>query len=146
MLLPSISSFFLNVFYPIIDTFHILVTLNLSSANIFHLDTSNIVSLGKQLKPFSTLFRLYHIGQCTFPCIPEVSFISNPQNILLKPLTAFTHNDRHDFSNIEATSAPYPCFHEFFFFNLTRYHTMPHFDALKIYSCGKHGKKRKNCL
>ena len=23
---------------------------------------------------------------------------------------------------------------------------MPHFDALKIYSCGKHCEKRKNCL
>ena len=29
---------------------------------------------------------------------------------------------------------------------LTYYHTMPHFDALKIYSCGKHCKKRRNCL
>ena len=24
--------------------------------------------------------------------------------------------------------------------------TMPHFDALKIYSCGNHCEKRKNCL
>ena len=29
---------------------------------------------------------------------------------------------------------------------LTHYHTMPHFDALKIYSCGKHCGKRRNCL
>ena len=29
---------------------------------------------------------------------------------------------------------------------LTHYHTMPHFDALKIYSCGKHREKRRNCL
>ena len=29
---------------------------------------------------------------------------------------------------------------------LTQYHTIPHFDALKIYSCGKHCEKRKNCL
>ena len=28
----------------------------------------------------------------------------------------------------------------------THYHTMPHFDALKIYSCGKHCEKRRNCL
>ena len=28
---------------------------------------------------------------------------------------------------------------------LTHYHTMPHFDALKIYSCGKHCEKRRNC-
>ena len=26
------------------------------------------------------------------------------------------------------------------------YHTMPHFDALKIYSYGKHCEKRRNCL
>ena len=29
---------------------------------------------------------------------------------------------------------------------LTTYHAMLHFDALKIYSCGKHGEKRRNCL
>ena len=29
---------------------------------------------------------------------------------------------------------------------LTNYHTTPHFDALKIYSCGKHCEKRRNCL
>ena len=29
---------------------------------------------------------------------------------------------------------------------LTHYHTMPHFDALLIYSCGKHCEKRRNCL
>ena len=28
---------------------------------------------------------------------------------------------------------------------LTHYHKMPHFDALKIYSCGKHCEKRRNC-
>ena len=28
----------------------------------------------------------------------------------------------------------------------THYHTMPHFDALKIYSCGKHCEKRRICL
>ena len=29
---------------------------------------------------------------------------------------------------------------------LTHYHTMLHFDALKIYSCGKHCEERRNCL
>ena len=29
---------------------------------------------------------------------------------------------------------------------LTHYHTMLHFDALKIYSCGKLCEKRRNCL
>ena len=29
---------------------------------------------------------------------------------------------------------------------LTHYHTMLHFDALKIYSCGKHCEKKRNCL
>ena len=29
---------------------------------------------------------------------------------------------------------------------LTHYHTMPQFDALKIYSCGKYCEKRRNCL
>ena len=29
---------------------------------------------------------------------------------------------------------------------LTHYHTIPHFDTLKICSCGKHCEKRRNCL
>ena len=29
---------------------------------------------------------------------------------------------------------------------LTHYHTIPHFDPLKIYGCGKHCEKRRNCL
>ena len=29
---------------------------------------------------------------------------------------------------------------------LTHYHTIPHFGAIKIYSCGKHCIKWKNCL
>ena len=29
---------------------------------------------------------------------------------------------------------------------LTPYYTIPHFDALKIYSCGKHCEKRRYCL
>ena len=29
---------------------------------------------------------------------------------------------------------------------LTHYHTRPHFDAVKVYSCGKHCEKRINCL
>ena len=29
---------------------------------------------------------------------------------------------------------------------LTHYHTIPHFDALKIFSRGKHCEKRRNCL
>ena len=29
--------------------------------------------------------------------------------------------------------------------HLNHYHTMPHFYLLKIYSCGKHCEKRRNC-
>ena len=29
---------------------------------------------------------------------------------------------------------------------LTHYHTVPHFDALKICSCRKHSEKRRKCL
>ena len=29
---------------------------------------------------------------------------------------------------------------------VSHYHTMLHFDAPKIYSCGKHFEKRRNCL
>ena len=30
--------------------------------------------------------------------------------------------------------------------HLTHYHTIPHFDAKTLYSCGKHCEKRRNCL
>ena len=29
---------------------------------------------------------------------------------------------------------------------LTHYHTLPHFGAPKVHSCGKHCEKRRNCL
>ena len=29
---------------------------------------------------------------------------------------------------------------------VNHYYTIPHFDPLKIYSCGKHFEKRRNCL
>ena len=29
---------------------------------------------------------------------------------------------------------------------LTCYHTVPHFHTLRIYNCGKHCEKRRNCL
>ena len=29
---------------------------------------------------------------------------------------------------------------------LTHYHTIPRFDTVKMYSCGKHCEKRRNCL
>ena len=32
------------------------------------------------------------------------------------------------------------------FLCLTHYHTVSHFDALKIYSCGKYCEKKRNCL
>ena len=39
------------------------------------------------------------------------------------------------------------CFQEPSFSRLLfHYHTMPHFDARKIYTCGKHCEKRRNCL
>ena len=37
------------------------------------------------LMPFSTVFQLYHGGQCTYPCFPGVS-------VLPKPLAALPHN------------------------------------------------------
>ena len=36
--------------------------------------------------------------------------------------------------------------HHVFSTLLTHYHTIPHFDTLMIYSCGKHCEKRRNCL
>ena len=33
-----------------------------------------------------------------------------------------------------------------YFVELTHYRTMPHFDALKICSSGKHCDKRRNCM
>ena len=44
------------------------------------------------LKPFATVFQLYHCGQCTDPCFPGVLLTSTPHNILSKPLAAFPLN------------------------------------------------------
>ena len=44
------------------------------------------------LTPFSTLFQLYHGGQCTYPCFPVVLLTSTPHNVPSKPLSAFPHN------------------------------------------------------
>ena len=44
------------------------------------------------LTPFSTVFHLYHDGQCTCPCFPGVPLTSTLLNILSKPLAAFPHN------------------------------------------------------
>ena len=41
------------------------------------------------------------------------------------------------------------CYHhsyDWLFRSLSQDHTIPHFDALKIFSCGKHCEKRRNCL
>ena len=39
--------------------------------------------------PVSTVFQLYHSGQCTYPCFPGVLLTSIPHNILSKPLATF---------------------------------------------------------
>ena len=44
------------------------------------------------LQPFSTVFQLYHGGQCTHPCFSGVLLTSAPHIILSKPLAAFPHN------------------------------------------------------
>ena len=41
---------------------------------------------------------------------------------------------------------PYRKHKSLFELHLTHYHTMLQFDTLKIYSCGKHCEKRRNCL
>ena len=44
------------------------------------------------LTPFSTVFQLYHGGQCNYPCFPGLLLTSSPQNFLSKPLAAFPYN------------------------------------------------------
>ena len=39
----------------------------------------------KCLTPLSTVFQLYHGGQCTYPCFPGVFFTSTTRNIPSKP-------------------------------------------------------------
>ena len=45
------------------------------------------------LTPFSTVFQLYHGGQCTYSCFPGVLVTSTQHNILSKPLATFPHNN-----------------------------------------------------
>ena len=40
----------------------------------------------------STVFQLYHSGQCTYPCFSGVLLTSTLHNILSKPLAAFANN------------------------------------------------------
>ena len=42
------------------------------------------------LTPFSTVFHLYHGGQCTYPWFPGVLLTSTSHNIFSKTLAAFT--------------------------------------------------------
>ena len=66
--------------------------------------------------------------------------------------TPFTKQQNFSLVKIESTSKRFQCRHKYviildvYFMSLTHYHTKPHFDALKIYSYGKHCKKSKNCL
>ena len=47
--------------------------------------------------PFSTVFQLYHRGQCTYPSFPGVLLTSTLRNILFKPLAGLLHNHyRHN--------------------------------------------------
>ena len=46
----------------------------------------------KSIVLYSTVFQLYRLGQCTYPCFPGVLITSTPRSILSKPLTAFPHN------------------------------------------------------
>ena len=46
----------------------------------------------------------------------------------------------------EVTTSCPAMFTWIFMHYLSHYHTMLHFDALKIYSYGKHCEKRRNCL
>ena len=48
------------------------------------------------LTPLSTLFLLYHGGQCTYPCFPKVLLTNTPHNILSKPLATFQNIHRRN--------------------------------------------------
>ena len=48
------------------------------------------------LIPFSTVFQLYCMGQCTYPCFPGVLLTSTLHSILPKPLTTLP---RHHLRN-----------------------------------------------
>ena len=95
------------------------------------------------LTTFSTVFQLYCGGQCTYSCFPRILLTSTPHNILSKPLANFPHNhcrnkgqrrEKNESCCNEYHQSSESCFND----SLTHYHTMPHFDAQKIYSCGKH--------
>ena len=59
------------------------------SAFFLNLGRSKILSSGNGSTPFSTEFRLYRGGQCTYPCLSGVLLTRTPHNILSKPLAAF---------------------------------------------------------
>ena len=62
------------------------------------------------LTPFSTVFQLYHDGQCTYPCFPGGPLTSTPHNIHSKPLAAFS--DNHCRNNRQRWEGNESCFND----------------------------------
>ena len=106
----------------------ILATVNLSSANALNLDQSRILWFGKELN----LSQIAMIRHSKFKRSPMDKYDTGT-NLELK----VSDND-----SVKNTVFEHILLSEC----LSHYHTMPHFDALQIYSFGKHLEKRKNCL
>ena len=73
-------------------------------------------------------------GDQHFHLFPQC-FLPHHREIVI--LTMFNLSSANDFNLITS---------KILSFGLTHYHTMPHSEALKMYSCGKHYEKRRNCL
>ena len=92
-----------------------------------HDDLDNNIDIRAMATPLHFLSKqpIYKLSQIKFPNKRQTHRLQNYRNdSLLCSLFINTQN----------------------FTKLTHYNTMPHFDGLKTYSCGKHGDKRRNCL
>ena len=110
----------------------ILETFNLSSADAFNLVTSKILSLGKEFNRYLGIFRTCSVVLAHHCPIDLYVFSKNSSEIA-----------KFGFLLL-GLKLHFICLTGYA--GLTHYHTMPYFNALKIYNCGKHCEKRRNCL
>ena len=107
--------------------------------------------LEQAISPLSQCFLPYMVLTFYLKCT-LTHYHTIPHFDALKMYSCRKHCEKRKNCLFQAISPFSQCFLPYlvliFYFKctLTYYYTMPHFDALKIYSCRKHCKKRKNCL
>ena len=121
-------------------TFYIGGIIYLSSDQqviIFCFTTQSHLLTTLKMKPFENIVRK---GENAFNSIFSIS-----HNIFYYSKNKFHFLSTFILSSANAFNLDQPA-NLLFGKELTNYHTIVHFEVLKMYSCGKHCEKRRNCL